>query len=331
MTLNMEPCGACGPCNLGCPEDRKGSTASTYLPVAVERGARILRNCRAVNIEISGGRAVAVQAEDVRVRAPIIIVAAGAVNSPALLLRSGLAARLPAIGSNVSLHPLVPLLTMSRAPLNSMRGFPHSYYCDAFFNDIDDFLFEGVFVSIGIFSSGMGGFGRRHREFMKNFPNLGLTYVQIRDRSRGRVTLKDGHPRVHYTMNTKDRERARKALKILARICLEGGAASVATTHVNPLVMSNSDDLSKLDQALFRPNDLTVFSAHPQGGCPMGEDARRSVVDSACAVHGVQGLYVCDASVFPSPVGVNPMISIMAIASLMSERIIELGKQGGRK
>ena len=97
----------------------------------------------------------------------------------------------------------------------------------------------------------------------------------------------------------------------------------MATTHVKPVVMNHKDDIRKIDQATFRPNDLTVFSAHPQGGCPMGGEARRSVVDSDCAVHGIRGLYVCDASVFPSAVGVNPMISIMALASLTAERIIE--------
>jgi choline dehydrogenase-like flavoprotein len=89
--------------------------------------------------------------------------------------------------------------------------------------------------------------------------------------------------------------------------------------------MNNNDDIAEIDHATFRPNDLTVFSAHPQGGCPMGSDPRRSVVNSHCAVHGIRGLYVCDASVFPSAVGVNPMISIMALASLTAERIIERG------
>jgi choline dehydrogenase-like flavoprotein len=323
MTLNMLPCGACGPCNLGCPEGKKGSTAINYLPQAVARGARILRNCRVDKIEVSGGRAVAVKADSVRVNASIIIVAAGALNSPAILLRSGLATALPALGSSVSLHPLIPLLIFSDDTLCSMRGFPHSYYCDAFFNETDDFLFEGVFVSMGIFGSGMGGYGRQHREFMKSYPRLGLTYIQLRDRSRGRVSLRNGHPAVRYTMNAGDRERVRKGLKILTRICLEGGASRIATTHVKPVVINSPDDIMKLDHATFRPNDLTVFSAHPQGGCPMGNDPRRSVVDSRAAVHGIKGLYVCDASVFPSPVGINPMISIMAIASLTAERMIE--------
>jgi choline dehydrogenase-like flavoprotein len=323
MTLNMAPCAVCGPCNLGCPHEKKGSTALNFLPRAVEYGARILRNCRVERIELEGNRAVAVQARNVRVRAPLIIVAAGAVNSPAILFRSGLGKALPALGDGVSLHPLIPLLIISNDHINSMRGFPHSYYCDAFFDEVNDFLFEGVFVSIGIFSTGMGGFGRVHRDFMKRFPHLGLTYIQLRDRSRGRVAFRDGHPVVQYTMNRQDRERVRKGLGILARICLEGGAAQIATTHVRPVIMNDASDIPKLDGAGFRPNDLTIFSAHPQGGCAMGSGPARSVVDSQCAVHGIQGLYVCDASVFPSPVGINPMVSIMAIASLMAERILE--------
>jgi choline dehydrogenase-like flavoprotein len=190
MTLNMQPCGSCGPCNLGCPEDKKGSTVINYLPAAVQRGARIYRNCRAETIEVEGSKVKAVRTKQVTVRAPIVIVAGGAVNSPALLLSS-----------------------------------------------------------------------------------------------------------------------------------LEGGAAEVATTHVKPVVMMNKREVNKIDAARFRPNDLTVFSAHPQGGCPMGSDPRRSVVDSECRVHGIDGLYVCDASVFPSPVGINPMISIMALASLTAEQI----------
>ena len=158
---------------------------------------------------------------------------------------------------------------------------------------------------------------------MKGYSRLGLTYIQLRDRSRGSVSLRNGHPVVRYVMNREDRERTRKALKILSDICLEGGAQKIATTHIRPVIMSSKNDIHKLDQATFRPNDLTVFSAHPQGGCPMGADTRRSVVDSRSAVHGIQGLYVCDASVFPSPVGINPMVSIMALASLTAERIIE--------
>jgi choline dehydrogenase-like flavoprotein len=124
-------------------------------------------------------------------------------------------------------------------------------------------------------------------------------------------------------MEPEDRERTRKALKILAAICLEGGAQQIVSTHTRPIIIDSPSDIGRLDQASYRPNDLTIFSAHPQGGCPMGSDARRSVVDSRLAVHGIQGLYVCDASVFPSPVGINPMISIMALASLTAERIIE--------
>jgi choline dehydrogenase-like flavoprotein len=323
MTLNMQPCGSCGPCNLGCPEDKKGGTHINYLPSAVERGARIFRNCRVENIELNGGEVRSVKTNQLTVRAPIIIICAGAVNSPALLLRSGISRALPAVGTAVSLHPLIPLLIVSEKPLHSMRGLPHSYYCDEFFTPEDDFLFEGLFVSIGVFSTGLGGFGRQHREFMKQFPNLGLTYIQLRDRSRGRVILRGGHPVVRYEMNQDDRERTRKALKLLAGICLDGGAMTVATTHVKPVIMSRKDEIAKIDSAAFRPNDLTVFSAHPQGGCPMGSDRRRSVVSSDCAVHGIAGLYVCDASVFPSAVGVNPMISIMALASLTAARIIE--------
>ena len=321
MTLNMQRCGSCGPCNVGCPEDKKGSTLINYLPAAVERGARIFRNCRVDTIEVDCGRARSVKSSSLTVHAGTIIVAASAVNSPALLLRSGLGRGLPAIGSNVSLHPLIPLLIVSETPLHSMRGLPHSYYCDEFFDSEDDFLFEGLFVSIGVFATGLGGFGHQHREFMERFPNLGLTYVQMRDRTRGRVTLRKGHPFVRYDMNESDRERTRKALKLLARICLEGGAAKVATTHVKPVIISRPSEISQIDQARFRPNDLTIFSAHPQGGCPMGANPHRSVVDSRCAVHGIDGLYVCDASVFPSPVGINPMVSIMALASLTAERI----------
>jgi choline dehydrogenase-like flavoprotein len=331
MTLNMQPCASCGPCNLGCPEDKKGGTHINYLPKAVQHGARIFRNCRVESIEVDGGAVRSVRTNQVTVSAPLIIICAGAVNSPALLLRSGMGRALPALGSAVSLHPLIPLLIVSDGPLHSMRGLPHSYYCDEFFTPEDDFLFEGLFVSIGVFSTGLGGFGRQHREFMKQFPNLGLTYIQLRDRSRGRVTLRNGHPVVRYEMNHDDRERTRKALKLLAGICLEGGAAKVATTHVKPVVMRDKGDIAKIDQAPFRPNDLTVFSAHPQGGCPMGSDPARSVVDSHCAVHGIRGLYVCDASVFPSAVGVNPMISIMALASLTATRIHERLRMQARR
>ncbi len=321
MTLNMQPCGSCGPCNLGCPEDKKGGTLINYLPAAVKHGARIFRNCRVDAVQLEGRKVKSVKAGQLTVRAPVVIVAAGAINSPALLLRSGIGAALPAVGSAVSLHPLVPLLIVSDKPLYSTRGLPHSYYCDEFFNGKDDFLFEGLFVSVGVFSTGLGGFGRQHREYMKQFPNLGLTYVQLRDRSRGKVSLRRGEPIVRYEMNKEDQERARKALKLLATICLEGGASRVATTHVRPVVMSSTKEVASIDRATFRPNDFTCFSAHPQGGCPMGGDPRRSVVDSRCAVHGIDGLYVCDASVFPSPVGINPMISIMGLASLTAERI----------
>ena len=133
--------------------------------------------------------------------------------------------------------------------------------------------------------------------------------------------MRGDDPVVKYKMGKDDQERARKALKLLAAICLQGGAAKVATTHVKPVVMTDKRDIAKIDSAPFRSNDLTVFSAHPQGGCPMGSDPDRSVVDPLCRVHGVDGLYVCDASVFPSPVGINPMISIMGLASLTAERI----------
>jgi choline dehydrogenase-like flavoprotein len=325
----------CGACGFGCPYGRKQSTLKTYLQDASDHGARTLPWCRAERVLIEAGRATGVEGwalnpatgrrHRVTARAPLVVVAAGAVESPALLLRSGLAH--PHIGRHLRLHPVMAMVGYYDEPIEAWSGSLQTVLCDHFAQ-----LKDGYGVRIELAPAHPGLFavaapwsgGQAHKELMTRARYAATFIVLTRDTGEGRVTLDpQGDPVLHYWPNQTDRYRLLRGAREVARIAAAGGANGVATLHTPQLELRAARGLDRrrlegFEQQMMRrgiqPNRVPLFSAHQMGTCRIGASPRAAVANPGGQVYGVRGLYIADASAFPTASGVNPMISVMALA-----------------
>jgi len=328
---NVRGCGDCGHCGFGCRLGAKQSTLRTYLVDAARDGAQIIAGCEARRIESAAGRVTGVVARvaggEIRVRTACIALAGGALLSPALLLRSGLGG--DQVGRHLSLHPVAVIAGQYDDPVYPWRGVPQSVVSDAF-ND----LTPGYGCRIecppalpGILAASLPWWGsRQHREEMARAAKTAAFILIARDREGGRITLdRQGEAQIHYRM-----DQATAAILVTAmieglRIHRAAGARRVATLHTPPLFVEEGTDGQAAEAEISRrgvhPNRVTIFSAHQMATCRIGNDRTTSVANPDGQLWDLNGLYVTDASAFPTSSGVNPMLSVMALARRTAQRI----------
>jgi len=336
---NARGCVKSGACGLGCPFDAKLSVALTYIPDAVNRGATVYADCRAEKIEIHGslkrvtGNILEADTRNAggefSIEAPVVIVSASAINSAVLLLKSRLANASGEVGKNLTFHLTTAAAGRYERVIDPAGGIPQSALCDQFLNSEGDsggFWIEAVPVYPALAALAFPGFGDAHRERMKEFPHTGASIVLVKESdSAGRVTVNDrGRASIDYHRGPKDLEYMKLGVAAAARIHFAAGAKEVMTLHTSPTVIRHPGEIDrKIRGASWERNDVALFSAHPLGTCRMGTDARRSVVDPHCQAHDVPGLFVIDGSVTPTSLGVNPQITLLAIAEKSAEWIAE--------
>jgi len=338
---NVKGCLNLGYCGMGCPVDAKTSMSLTYLPDAVQAGARVYAGTRAARLEVSGRRAVAVhgQAIDlatdrptgrkVVVRPRAVVLAGGAINTPALLLRSEQNPN-GRVGKRTFLHPVVAEVGIYSRRIDAWYGAPQSVASHHFADrgpGKAGFFMECAPVHPMLAATAAGGFGHEHEEVMSRLQNgaalIGLCIDGfLPGETGGTVSVRDdGRVRVDYPISDAVWEALREASKALARVHLAAGALAVYSLHEEPVAVRGEADLAKLDRAPWRPARVQLFSAHAMGGCSMGRDPQQSVVDSRLKVHWLENTWVVDGSVFPTSLGVNPQETIFALARWASEHI----------
>jgi choline dehydrogenase-like flavoprotein len=335
---NADNCVHSGACGLGCPYDAKRSVDRTYILDADAAGATILADCRAEKIEVQGPlKRVTCHLLDARRRqhaeasfeAPVVIVSASAINSPVLLLKSALPNTNGEIGRNLTLHLTTAVVSSFDRTIDPGSGIPQSVMCDEFLNKNGDnggFWIEAVPVYPALAALALPGFGSAHRDLMKNYRQLGASIILLKEiDSSGQVTVNShGHASITYQPGPRDMSYLREGVAQTGRIHLAAGARSVMTVHASPRVMNAGGNINQwLDDARWEMNDLALFSAHPLGTCRMARDPRMGVVDNHCQMHAVPGLFVVDGSVVPTALGVNPQVTILAIAEKTAEWIAE--------
>lgn len=334
---NREGCVQSGYCILGCSYDAKQSMLVTYVPRASAAGARIYANARAERIEADGGgtRRVLGSVVDLdgapraslEVKARAVVLAAGAVASPDLLLRSGLGG--PHVGRHLHLHPSVMAAGFFDEDIHAYRGIPQSYYVDEFI-DLERDPHRGyVLMPISGFpvltATQMPGFGRDHYRFMRDYAKMAGLLVLLHDRTSGRVQPDKSlsKPRIEYALERADARQLAEGLVHCAEILFAGGARRVVIPFLpEALVLERGADLTQITRRGIQQGRIPIASTHPQSTCRMSADARRGVVDSWGEVFDVPGLFVADMSVFPTSLGAPPQITTAALADRTSQRII---------
>ncbi|MNR80420.1 Cholesterol oxidase [compost metagenome] len=322
---NRTQCLSSGFCILGCAYDRKQSMLVTYVPRALHFGARLLPNAEATTFEREGDRITAVRGTlthpqtgaqyQVRVQAKVFSVSGGAISTPVLLKKNKLGNS--HVGRNLTLHPTTAAVGIFDHPVKGYQGIHFTTYVSDL--EPEGILIESIFAYPGLMGSNLFRWGRQAVESMALYDRMAAAIVLLHDDGRGEVRVdKWGFPEIDYWVNAKDQAKLRTGLKALARIYLAAGAKEVLVPHSNGISIRREDELDQLDRMPIEPNRMAVFSAHQMGTAAMGSDPDHSATDSWGRLHGLDNLFVCDGSLFPTSLGVNPQISIAALGDRTS-------------
>ncbi len=325
-------CVGCGVCYYGCPSRGKASTNLTLLPRAVTAGAVIQAEVRIDEILIENDRAVGVRGRTrdpetgalgatLTVRADHVVLSGGAVGSARLLWQSGVAERLgPHCGEHLQIHPGSTILAECDHEVHLWKGATQG----AWFHHPDlPGVLPHTFSAPPEACLVAGGFvGDRFQEGMALMPRLCGMLLMVSDKGEGSVRAwDDGRAKLSYTFDPGDVDRIKKGLVAVAEVLQAGGAKRL---HVPVHGVSPSDSPAELGEKLRDRSirDFTLYAAHPMGTNRMGTDITDGVVDASGQAHGLPGLWVADAGLFPSSLGVNPQLSTMALGHWVARRLL---------
>ncbi len=345
---NVKGCWNLGSCGMGCPTNAKQSMLVTTLPTALERGATLLVETRADHFEMRGSGvealtciavqpngAVSSNAQATRIRARHFVVAGGAINSPALLLRSAAPDPHRRLGVRTFLHPVVASVATFDHRVAGWQGAPQTIYSDHFLDTdaIDGpigYKLEAPPLHPLIFATTMVGYGRDAATRFASFPNDHALLALLRDGFHaespgGQVRLRsDGSPELDYPLTAFVMEGARRAMLTMAELQFAAGARQVAVGHeLAPLYSSWADARASLAALPMRPLLTKVVSAHVMGGCGMAADERHGVVRPDGVHWQLDNLSVHDGSLFPTSIGANPQLSVYGLANKLATQLAQ--------
>ncbi|MBI2382384.1 MAG: GMC family oxidoreductase [Gammaproteobacteria bacterium] len=351
ISRNVKGCWNLGYCGMGCPTNAKQSMLVTTLPEAWKRGAVVVSRCRVERLDIAGEQVRGVLAlgmdeygqvrreRRITVKARHTILAAGAIGSPAVLLRSEAPDPQGVLGRRTFLHPVVVSTAISPTPIKGFEGAPQSVYSDHFLWPEDGrcgFKLEVPPMHPLIGSVLVGGHGRAHRGFMERFDKAQAIIALMRDGFHeeapgGRVRLDEhGFPLLDYPITDYLWEGMRRAYLAMAEIQFAAGMSEVMPLHEDAGAYTSwaqaRKAIAELPMAILHAR---VVSAHVMGGCALSKDARDGVVDPQGRHHQLENLSVFDGSIFPTSLGANPQLSIYAMVARLAEGLA--GELGGRK
>lgn len=332
LKRNAPDCEGYGWCCFGCPSDAKRSTNVSYVPLALQNNANLFTGAKVTRILVDQGRACGVEAEAyarpdashrtrrLTINAKVVVVACGAYWTPTLLLQNDLANSSRQLGRNLSLHPAAGMIAEFDEAINGWDAIPQGYYIDEFADR--RIMFEGAFVPLDMFTSAYGGFGRELTRLMERYNHLAMFGVMVKDSSRGRVRLSPtGKPWITYNVNRADTKALKEGLVRLAEIFFAAGAETLYPSVHGFEKLNGFRDLERFRRAKIRATDLTLSGYHALGTARMGSNPTRSVVGPNHETHDIPNLFIVDASSVPSPLGVNPQVTIMAMATRAAEQI----------
>ncbi|MBV9445679.1 MAG: GMC family oxidoreductase [Streptosporangiaceae bacterium] len=328
---NQLHCAGSNSCNSGCPTGAKRSMLVTSVPRALAHGARLFADCRVNRITRSGRVMTGVEGRFIRpggrrgpaltVRAKVVIVAAGAVQTPALLARSGLRSGSGQLGRNLSLHPNTMLAAFFDEDVIGWHGVHQAF-------QVREFTGEGIILTANnlappLLAAMLPGHGRELGELMADYNRVVTAGPLIEDSGTGRVRHVPGlGPQVFYQLADADAARLVRGVELTAEAMFAAGARRVLLPFGG---LPQARSLAEVRRLLARPvppNSMRLFSIHLMGTARMNKDPRRGVVDSYGAFHGAEGLVVTDASLFPGPTGLNPMETVIALALRNARHLI---------
>ncbi|MEL6347892.1 MAG: GMC family oxidoreductase [Myxococcota bacterium] len=333
LRRNVRGCANSGFCGVGCPVDGKQAMHVTYIPDAIAGGMRLYSDVEVRNIETDGARAVTVRGRvmqrgrsvdapyTVTVRPKVVAVCGGAINSPALLLRSGLDFN-GRTGKRTFIHPVIAVLGKYAQKIEPYYGAPQSIGSHQFFDRGEKmgFFLEASPMQPMLASTAFTNFGAEMERYMRDLPYVsGLLALHVDgllpgDEGGTVTALPDGRIDLDYPITPRLQEAMRASHEVLMRVHLAAGAQYTGTLHQKSLFAYTEDDLRALDRLEYGAHKHAMFSAHQMGGCSMGPDPETAVVRPDHRHHRIENLFVVDGSVLPTSLGVNPSQTIYSLA-----------------
>ncbi len=322
MHKALGDCRGCGLCNVGCPFDTKRSALTTYLHWARRAGARLLAETTAQKLVGRRGHVTSLEAvqgrsrERVRVRARLFVVAAGAIGSSALLLSSGIRSN---VGTRVSMNAGAMVAAEFSEQLDAFDADQMSVYLRT-----PDFCIECTHNPLMSAALTTPGWFEDHGRLMARTRHLAYAGGMVGTEPVGRVSLSRvfGQEELHFRLTPGDLAKQRSAIRTIAQVFFAAGARRVVLPTHRFVELRSPDDLWMVEAHVRSQSDIQVGSAHPQGGNPLAEDPARGAVGPDLAVHGYDNLAVCDASVFPTSVRVNPIDTLLALGRCAAPGIL---------
>ena len=328
MRRNTRGCKGLSRCNFGCPEGAKMSVDLTYLPRAMACGAQIWSDCRVDTIITKDSRAIGVRGRvlngsgrlwrrdeggKLEVRAKRVIIAAGSYHTPLILMRSGIGRRSGQVGRNMTLHPGFRMFARFDEVVHGWKGALQSAYSDHY--EEEGFTLMSLFIPAGVIAATMHGFGPSLTKRAKDIPNMCVFGGIIHDEGGGVVRRgPTREPVVTYSMSKQNRATIPKVIRAMGETFLDAGARELFPPILGQPGV-DADGFRKIDFDRVPAMRIECSSQHPLGSCRMAASPDQGVVDAWGATWDVDNLYLADGSVVPTSLGVNPQLTIMALAT----------------
>lgn len=334
---NIRDCALTGHCLSGCATDRKQSMLVTYLPWAVAEGAMIYADTHVTKVLAENGRASGVAAEiidpqtqqkkaDVRVRAKLVVLAAGAVQTPLLLQKSLLANSSSQVGKNFACHPSLMVTGEYAEDIHPWRGAMLGVYVDEWQHPSKGgFILEaGGAGPVELSAVAQPGIGQPFMDYMQNLRTHAGMVTLIHDHNVGEIRWDEDKKRIDYKLAAADFPAMKAAIKAAAKVHFAAGAKKVFVPTVQKRIIERAEDIDAVVEGIANePMTFRMVSYHPQGTCRMGTDPKTSVVNGYGETHDVKNLFITDASLFPTSIIVNPQVTVYTLASYVADNIVK--------
>jgi choline dehydrogenase-like flavoprotein len=327
-------CGGCGDCLTGCHGGRKQSLDRSYIPAAVDAGADVFTCSEVDEIVMEGKRAAGVRGWVVdpigrvrqkrfHVRAPLVVMAAGTMHTPVLLQRSGIHAG-GTVGRTLYAHIGAGYVAFMDEVVDPWIGATQGW--GAFSSEIRGLKYEALWAPPSVLLVRWGGFGDAFLKRLGEVKHATCVASVYRAKVRGRVKARrDGSPNMKLFVPDSEARTVFRGLKTAVDAILNSGARYVATgmpgSNAEITSTKQSEDLLSTK---MKAKHLRMALNHTFGSCRMSADPKTGTVDETGKVRGVEGIYLCDASIFPSPSSVNPQATVMALSDVITRRLGEI-------
>ena len=328
---NQAHCVGSNRCAFGCPTGAKQSALVSYIPRALHFGARVYADVSVQRITMHGKRATGVigsvrtddgAKHEIVVRAKLVVSSCGAIQTPALLARSGLTSRSGMLGQNLSLHPNVKVVALFDEDVSGWQG-AHQAFQVREFADEGLGCFAAVNLPASIVAMSVPHRGKQLGQFMDQYNQMVVAGLLCEDTTTGHVKVINGRPQAFYNLAEHDAHNIQRGLVLLAELLFAAGAKRLLLPFHHAQELTSADEAHRVLSAPIPTKGWEVVTVHMMGTAKMGSDRTTAVTDGYGFMHDVDRLLISDASVFPSPCRVNPMETIMALATRSAGHIID--------